>query len=169
MKLFLLGMMGAGKTYWAQRIADKLSFDWIDLDQWIEKETSMTIKELFETNGEEFFRKEERNALHKLTKLENIIIATGGGTPCFCHNMQWMNEHGITIWIDEPMHILLKRLIPEKQNRPLIQNLSDEELVVFLSDKFNERKPFYQQAHHHLTGDNFLLHNFEVILNKADK
>ncbi len=156
--------MGAGKTYWSQRIAEKFNYAWVDLDQMIEKETSLTIKEIFETNREDYFREKERDILHKLTPIKNIIIATGGGTPCFHNNMQWMNEHGITIWIDEPVHILLKRLIPEKHNRPLIQNFADDELVIFLSDKFNERKPFYEQAHHHLSGNEISIEHFDTIL-----
>ncbi len=166
MNIFLIGMMGAGKTYWAQRIADKLQSDWIDLDQMIEKETSMTIKEIFETNGEEFFRQKERDVLHTLSAIKNIVIATGGGTPCFHNNMEWMNENGITIWIDEPLHVLLKRLLPEKQNRPLIQNLSDDELTIFLSDKMEERKLYYSKAQHHVSGEKISLQDFETIFAK---
>jgi len=97
MKLFLIGMMGSGKTYWAQQLAAAYHIDWMDLDSEIEKENLMTIKEIFETEGEENFRLKEQKALHKLARYQNIIIATGGGTPCFYNNMQWMNEHGITV------------------------------------------------------------------------
>src|SRR5205814_7849500 len=82
-RVFLLGMMGSGKSYWAQCIAEKTKMDWMDLDQQIEKDISVTIKEIFATNGEEYFREKERDALHKLSAYDNIIIATGGGTPCF--------------------------------------------------------------------------------------
>jgi shikimate kinase len=163
-KLFLIGMMGSGKSYWAQLLSAQYKIDWMDLDAEIEKESMMAIKEIFETEGEASFRKKEEKALHNLSKLKNIIVATGGGTPCFYNNMQWMNEHGITIWIDEPIDNLVKRLKPEKTHRPLIKNLSDDELHSFLEKKLNERKYFYSQAQHHLTGNNISELSFEKII-----
>jgi len=157
-------MMGSGKSYWAQRIAEITKMDWIDLDQQIEKDTSMTIREIFAANGENFFREKERDALQELSKYDNIIIATGGGTPCFHNNMQRMNERGITIWIDEPINILAERLKKEKEHRPLIKDLSDEELHEFLSRKLAERSPFYLQAQHHLQDGNISEHSFAEIL-----
>jgi shikimate kinase len=121
-RIFLLGMMGSGKSYWAQRIAEKEIIDWMDLDQEIEKETSLSIKEIFAAYGEEYFREKERDALHNLSNYKNIIIATGGGTPCFHDNIQWMNEHGITIFIDEDVDTLVERLKKEKAHRPLIKD-----------------------------------------------
>ena len=103
--IFLIGMMGSGKSYWAQQLATTYNMNWIDLDSEVEKENMMSIKVIFETEGEESFRIKEKNALHKLAHHKNLIIATGGGTPCFYNNMQWMNEHGTTIWIDEPVSI----------------------------------------------------------------
>src|SRR6266487_2176578 len=164
MRIFLLGMMGSGKSYWAQRIAEKTNMDWIDLDQQIEKDTSLTIKEIFAANGEDFFRDKERDALHKLSQYDNLIIATGGGAPCFHNNMQWMNQHGITIWIDEPVKVLAERLKKEKEQRPLIKDLSDEELHEFLSRKLAERSPFYLQAQYYLQGSDISEHSFEEIL-----
>jgi shikimate kinase len=157
-------MMGSGKSYWAQRVAENTKMDWIDLDQQIEKDTSMTIREIFAVNGENFFREKERDALQELSEYDNIIIATGGGTPCFHNNMQWMNDHGITIWIDEPIDILAERLKKEKENRPLIKDLSDKELYEFLSRKLAERSPFYLQAQYHLQDGNISEHRFAEIL-----
>ena len=157
-------MMGSGKSYWAQIIAEKENIDWMDLDQEIEKETSLSIKEIFAAYGEEYFREKEKDALHKLTNYTNIIIATGGGTPCFHENMQWMNEHGVTIFIDEDVETLGERLKKEKAHRPLIKDLSDEELHDFLSNKLKERLPFYSQAQHHLQGNKISDLSFAEIL-----
>lgn len=165
MKLFLIGMMGSGKSYWAQHLADESNIDWMDLDAEIEKETSQTIKEIFETEGEAFFRNKERDALHNLSSFQNIIVATGGGTPCFHNNMQWMNEHGTTIWIDEPIDILVQRLTPEKAHRPLIKNLNDDELATFLSNKLKERTPFYSQAKFRLSSETLSADKLLEILN----
>jgi shikimate kinase len=165
-RLFLLGMMGSGKSYWAQRIAEKEGMDWMDLDMEIEKETSLSIKEIFAAYGEEYFREKERDALHNLSNYKNIIIATGGGAPCFQNNMKWMNDHGITIFIDEDVDILAERLKKEKAHRPLIKNLSDEELYNFLSDKLKERFPNYSQAQYHLKGNKISDVSFAEILKK---
>ena len=168
MTLFLIGMMGTGKSYWAQRIAGLENMDWIDLDAQVEKDTSMTIKEIFALEGEAYFREKEKHALHTLGNLPNIIIATGGGTPCFHGNMDWMNKHGTTIWIDEPVEILAERLKKEKAHRPLIKDLSDEELIHFLSIKLAERSMFYSKSKHHLKGSSICDHSFAEILHQHE-
>jgi len=163
-RLFLIGMMGTGKSYWAQRIAASKNIDWMDLDAQIEKDALMTIKEIFETNGEAYFRNKEKEVLHQLGAYKNIVIATGGGTPCFHDNMQWMNKHGITIWIDEAVEVLAERLKKEKAHRPLIKDLDDEELLHFLSIKLSERSKFYNQCQYHLQGDKISDRSFAEIL-----
>lgn len=91
-------------------------------------------------------------------------MATGGGTPCFADNMEWMNKQGITIWMDEPVDILVERLIPEKAHRPLIRDLSDKELFDFLVNKRKEREAFYGLAQHHLSGGSITEANFKKII-----
>lgn len=157
-------MMGTGKSYWAQQLADAHNMNWTDLDAQIEKEALMTIKEIFETQGEAYFRDKEKEVLHNLSSFGNIVIATGGGTPCFHDNMQWMNEHGITIWIDEPVETLAERLKKEKAHRPLIKDLNDDKLIHFLSIKLSERSKFYSQCQHHLQGPNISERSFDEIL-----
>lgn len=164
MKIFLTGMMGTGKSYWAQQLADAHEMDWIDLDAQVEKETSMTIKEIFATDGEAYFRDKEKEVLHALATFSNMVIATGGGTPCFHDNITWMNEHGITIWIDEKVEVLADRLKKEKEHRPLIKNLTDEELLHFLSIKLAERSKFYAQSQYHLQADKISAHSFAEII-----
>ncbi len=154
MKFFLIGMMGSGKSYWAQYIAGSCAIDWMDLDAEIEKETSMTIRDIFETEGEAFFRDKEKKALHHLAAHQNIVIATGGGTPCFHNNMEWMNRHGITIWIDEPVETLVQRLEKEKAQRPLLRNLDEDGLYAFLQGKLEERRAVYNESKYHLQGNN---------------
>lgn len=140
-------MMGSGKTYWAQRLSEALLMEWIDLDAQIEKTVEMSVKDIFETYGELYFREKERDTLRQLGSLsENLIVATGGGTPCFFHNMQWMNENGITFWLNVSIDTLYKRLKTEIEQRPLLHKLNKEELKQFLTAKNEERKPFYQQA-----------------------
>lgn len=146
MKLFIVGMMGSGKSYWSKILAKQLHLNCYDLDSIIEKNCNLKINQIFEQFGELYFRQEETNALKTFANENNFVVATGGGTPCFKNNMHWMNEHGITIWIDDPIETLVSRLIKEKEHRPLIKRLNDSELYDFLLQKLQERTPFYSQA-----------------------
>lgn len=151
--MFLIGMMGTGKTYWCKKLAKKLKVGGYDLDFLIESHEEKTIAEIFADEGEAYFRRAETKILHWFKEKKSFVLATGGGTPCFHENMQWMNEAGITVWIDEPVEVLVARLQPEKEHRPLIKNLSDAELKQFLTDKLVQRFPFYHQATYHLQGN----------------
>lgn len=146
MRFFLLGFMGTGKTYWGRLWADQHKMDFFDLDAEIERETGMTIREMFEKFGETYFREKEKQLLESFGNKNNFILSTGGGTPCFYENMQWMNENGITIYLDTPAEILKERLSKEKHHRPLIQNLDDNELIPFIENNINKRNKFYNQA-----------------------
>jgi len=164
MKIFLVGMMGSGKTYWKSRISKKYALRGYDLDFLIEAHEEQTISEIFETEGELVFRQKEAAMLRWLEQSKNFVVATGGGTPCFLSNMHWMNQQGITIWIDEPVNVLADRLKLEKEHRPLISNLSDEALVSFLENKLKERRPFYNLSTHRLTGTQISDAGFKKIL-----
>lgn len=139
-------MMGSGKSYWCQQLAKKLKCGAYDLDQLIENLEEKTISELFEEDGEEYFRKTESKLLKWFAEKKTFVLATGGGTPCFHNNMEWMNKNGITIWLNDPVEVLVERLKPEKAHRPLIKDLVDDELSTFLQSKLSERQPFYSKA-----------------------
>ncbi|MEI8111588.1 MAG: shikimate kinase [Chitinophagia bacterium] len=168
MKIFLVGMMGSGKTYWKNRICKKYRLRGYDLDFLIEANEEQTISEIFETEGELIFRQKEAAMLRWLEQSKNFVTATGGGTPCFHNNMNWMNQQGITIWIDEPINVLVERLKLEKDHRPLISSLSDEELKGYLENKLNERMSFYNQAAHRLTGSDISDAGFRKILSQYE-
>ena len=150
-KVFLIGMMGSGKTFWAERLKKKLKVPAYDLDYLIELMDERSIAEMFEQSGEEYFRKEEAKMLRLFKEKKQFILSCGGGTPCFSDNMNWMNKNGITIWLDEPLAILAERLDREKVHRPLIKNIKSSELIGFLSQKLTERLTYYQQSQHRLT------------------
>lgn len=158
-------MMGSGKSYWAQQIAAATNLHWIDLDTDIEKRNGTTIKEIFETyEGEANFRLLEQKALHQLATYNNIIIATGGGTPCFFDNMEWMNAHGITIFIKDPVSILVQRLQAEKAKRPLISRSPNQALHQFLTEKLADRIDFYSKAQHTITGSQAIVADFIALI-----
>ena len=118
MKLFLIGMMGSGKSHWKKKLATKMKVGGYDLDFLVESHEEKTITELFAEDGEDYFRQSEAKVLRWFAEKKAFVLATGGGTPCFHNNMQWMNEQGVTVWIDEPIDVLAARLFPEKDHRP---------------------------------------------------
>ncbi|MBS1752393.1 MAG: shikimate kinase [Bacteroidetes bacterium] len=146
MRIFLLGFMGTGKTYWGQLWSQQHHLDFFDLDAMIEKESGMTIAQIFETRGEAYFREKERDTLRTFGHKDNFILSTGGGSPCFFDNMQWMNENGITVYLQSEPQILKERLVKEKEHRPLIKKLEDDEVLTFIKDNITKRDKFYNQS-----------------------
>ena len=145
--------MGSGKSYWADKLSGSLNIPAFHLDDEIEKAEGKTVAEIFTEKGEDHFRKKESEVLKSFADRNNFILSTGGGTPCFFDNMDWMNENGITIWIDEPLDIIAARLQKEKSHRPLIADVKDEELIVFLENMRDKRKTFYSKAKYHLSNN----------------
>lgn len=145
-KIFLIGFMGSGKTYWGSRWAEQYDLPFIDLDKLVEQRENKSITALFEENGEEYFRKVEASCLKTFSGKQSFIMACGGGAPCFNNNMQWMNEQGTTVYLSAAPQFLCERLMDEKDRRPLLKNLAPTELLSFIEKKLNEREPVYQQA-----------------------
>lgn len=145
-RIFLIGFMGCGKSKLGKSAANKLNRPFIDLDDLVEITYQMTIPQLFAAFGEQGFREREKSVLQNATLAQDAIIATGGGAPCFFDNMEWMNQNGITVFIDSPVKVLADRLINARVERPLVKGKSMEELIQFIDDKLKERRPFYEQA-----------------------
>jgi shikimate kinase len=147
MTIFLLGPMGSGKSWCGERLAERLNVTFIDMDRQIEQGEEATIAEIFERSGEAGFRKLEHVYLRRLDGISAAVVATGGGTPCFFDNMEWMNARGITVYLKTPLDILLTRLLPAPNMRPLLQGLYDQDLETWLEKMLEEREPFYRKAH----------------------
>lgn len=139
-------MMGCGKSFLSQQIAEKLQLPIYDLDKLIENEEQDSIVEIFAKKGEKYFRELETKILISFSNKENFVLATGGGAACFNNNMEWMNEQGITVWLNETIDIITERLLKEKTQRPLIKNFKDDELKEFLINMLVQRKKYYEQA-----------------------
>ncbi len=146
MIIFLLGYMGSGKTKTGELLARKLGYDFFDTDQLIELETGKSVSEIFSSQGEDSFRNLETKVLHSLEGKEKVVVATGGGLPCFHDNMKWMNEQGLTIYLTVPDGMLVQRLLTSGSDRPLIRGLTETELRQKVSEQVNERKPFYTRS-----------------------
>ncbi len=147
MRIFLIGFMGSGKSYVGKRLAAQLQYTFYDLDELIEQETGTTIRDIFTGQGEDWFRQLESRVLRRSLLHERAVISCGGGTPCFFDNMRWMNQHGITIWLNPPVKVLYQRLQRKPHKRPLLAGLTSEQAwMSFLETKLAERIPFYSQA-----------------------
>lgn len=140
-KIFLIGLPGAGKTTMGLDLAVDLGIQFVDLDQDIEKAAKLSVSEIFEEKGEAHFRQLEKLHLEKvIDELDNFVMATGGGTPCFFNNLERMKQAGKVIYINTPIEIIENRL-KQDVNRPLMKNHTLNEL----SEK---RKGWYSQADH---------------------
>jgi shikimate kinase len=151
-RVYLIGFMGCGKTSWGKKLAAGLGYNFIDLDHVLEAQVGSTIAEYFASHGEEAFRKLESEVLKQTDYPENVIVSTGGGLPCFFDHMDWMNNHGQTLYIQLSPKGLASRLENAKTPRPVLQGKKGEELVGFIEHKLAEREGFYLQATHYVDG-----------------
>ena len=147
MKIFLNGFMGAGKTHWGKVLGERMGFRFFDLDEQVVNADGRSVVKIFAEDGEEFFRMKEKETLHIITEShDSFIMACGGGSPCYFNNIEYMNLSGLTVWLNTPLPILYDRLLKEKDKRPLLRELTDEQLKAFIHKKFSDRKIFYQQS-----------------------
>lgn len=161
MLFFLNGFMGSGKSHWGKIWATQYKLAFVDLDEAIGMQEGKSVVDIFEDKGEAYFRDIEAAKLRETGQLRNTIIACGGGTPCFHDNMQWMNEHGISVYISATPDEILRRLSRGQEQRPLIRKLNPAELLFFIEQKLNEREPFYKQANIILASADITEHTFE--------
>lgn len=146
MRLSLVGYMGSGKTSVGRALEQAIGLKFVDLDQCIEEKVGMNIVTIFEQKGELFFRKTERQILHEVCAEENIILSTGGGTPAYYDNMQVINAQTTSIYLHASPTALAQRLQAEKQQRPMIAHITDDDLPEFIAKHLFERNAFYQNA-----------------------
>ena len=147
LRIFLIGFMGCGKTHWARLLSQKLSIPFFDLDEKVEEQEGASITEIFAEKGEEYFRHVEKEILFMLTESHSkFVMATGGGTPCFFNNIDYLKRNGPVVWINCSIDCLHQRLHKEKEKRPLISQMPDEKLKAYIVKKYSSRKIFYEQA-----------------------
>lgn len=156
MKIYLTGMPGCGKSTLGKLLAQKLNIPFVDLDEVIENEVEKSIKDIFHDLGEAYFRKMESRLLKEYTAKESsFLMATGGGAPCYFDNMDFMNENGISVFLNVPVETIAERLFKTKlEERPLLKDLEYDTAVKELNKKLQARLPFYSNAHIQLSGDN---------------
>ncbi len=155
MKIVLLGYMGSGKSTVAKQLATELELPYTDLDDYIIEKEKLSIKEIFDSKGEIYFRLQESNYLKQLLDDQNQgILSLGGGTPCYGDNMEMIKEASRSFYLKGSIPTICQRLRNEKSQRPLIASLDDEQLTEFVAKHLFERRTFYEQATFTMSIDN---------------
>ncbi len=144
--IILLGYMGAGKTSVGKVMAKKTGMQFYDLDWYIEERYRRKVADIFAQRGEEGFRDIEHRMLHEVAEFENVVLALGGGTPCFFDNMDYANRCGITIFLDASPQTIVRHLSISHTVRPLLQNYSGDALIAHIREQIDERMPYYSKA-----------------------
>ena len=147
-KIILVGYMAVGKSTIAQLLADKVQIKWVDLDKIIENETNLSINEIFKLKGEIYFRKIEHELFKNILENdEELIISTGGGTPCYANNHLLLNgENVVSLYLQASIDVIFERLKNAKSERPLVANQSEDGLKEFIAKNLFDRSYFYNQA-----------------------
>jgi shikimate kinase len=145
-RIYLVGYMGAGKTTAARRLAQRLGWVVADTDDLFEEKYKISVCDFFHKYDELLYRKLESVVLKETENLTNAVISTGGGTACFFDNMDWMNQHGLTVFLHISEKAVVDRLLHAKRKRPLAIGKSEAELTEFVSKHYTSRLPFYEKA-----------------------
>ncbi len=177
MTLFIIGYMASGKTTFGRALARQTGLQHIDLDFYIEQRFHATVKEIFAKKGEAEFRRIESAMLREVGEMNDVVVSCGGGTPCFGDNLDYMNEHGLTVCLQASDDVIADRIIQAGDKRPLMAGKSREEILRTIREHMETRRPFYDRAKLIISGnqldnkaqitatvDNFIknnLHNLE--------
>ena len=161
--------MGSGKSSVGNELAALLHWKFIDLDATIELISGKTILQIFKEEGETSFRKLERETLLQMATKKNVVIATGGGTPIYMDNMEWMNRNGITVYLKTHPGTLFHRLAQDKKNRPLIADLPDVDLMEFILESLKKRLLYYIKSTLTVSGEGIPAVTAQAILSAITK
>jgi len=144
--VYVIGFMGSGKSTAGKRLASLLGWSFIDLDRKIEETAGKTIPQIFSQDGEEVFRKTESEVLKNISFNQGTIVSTGGGTPCHGDNMDFMLMNGLTVYLKMTPGQLAHRLMESTTVRPLIKNISDDDLPGYIEKVLAVREKWYNRA-----------------------
>ncbi len=148
-----MGFMGAGKTTLGKALARDLGVSFIDLDQYIEARFMKSVSQIFALKGEQGFREIESRMLREVGEFDDVIVSCGGSTPLIGDNMDFMLQHGQTVYLKCDNETLLNRLKVARAQRPLIASKTDQELAQFIESETKRREPGYLKAEYVCPGD----------------
>lgn len=148
MKIFLIGYRCTGKTTIGKMLANRLGFDFMDTDRFIEQETDSTIKEIVEKQGWEKFRQLEKQTLFHTKNKKKIVISTGGGIILDAENQDFIKKSGVVVWLDADIKTILHRLNNDNKTCLSRPSLTHKNLIKETEELFNSRKPLYELTAH---------------------
>jgi shikimate kinase len=157
-------MPGSGKSTWGKKLAKAMQYTFVDLDKLIEEFERLSIEEIFNTKGEEYFRELEHVFLQKTIVMNNVIISCGGGTPCYYNNMHLINENGISFYLKGTIGLLVDRILKSKRKRPLFLGLEKGNIEKKMEELLHLRTCFFEQAHYTI---NIPQETIQSFVNKA--
>ena len=154
-KIVLVGYMGSGKSEIGKLLSKSSQIPFSDLDNLIENELSKTINQIFLEKGEVFFRKKEHEVFTaKMNSEDSFILSLGGGTPCFANNHLLLQKENVdSVYLKASIATLVERLEPNKSSRPLLKDLSEEEMTEYIAKHLFERSFYYNQCKHIIVVD----------------
>lgn len=140
--------MGCGKTTHGKKLARVLDYTFLDLDDLITQKEQQSINDLFANKGEQAFRNLETETLKEIiSRNDSTVISLGGGLPCFNNNLELLKTNGFLVYIQMPAKALFNRLVNSKEERPLLKNKTNEELIAYIEELLGKREDYYNQAH----------------------
>jgi len=161
MRIYIVGYMASGKSVVGKDLAERLNYTFVDLDELFEERFRIAILEFFEKYDEAAFRQIESVLLHETSRYQNTVIATGGGTPCYFDNMDFILQQGKSVYLKMSSENLVKRLRVIRKKRPLLKGLKEDDLEQYVKSQLAKREPFYKKALLTVEGPNY---NLEEIL-----
>lgn len=176
-RIFLIGLPGVGKTTLGRALAEELGWLFADLDAEIERAAGRSVGALFEEEGEEFFRRQEAAVLRQVGRAVPLVLATGGGTPCFHDSLDWLLAHGAVVWLDVEPAIIVGRLLTPMAlpvgSRPLLAaaaaaspQATAKALLGLLTQTLAAREVYYTRAPHRLAGPDLAVGPLRALLGR---
>ncbi len=153
MRVYLIGYMGSGKTTVGRRLAKHMDYEFVDIDQLFEKRYRLSVSAFFEKYDENAFRQIEKELIEEVSTSSKLVISTGGGAPCFFENLEMMKKTGVVVYLQMAVKSLVDRLSNAKKIRPILKNLSGDELYSFIENQLSDRELFYNQANITMQGE----------------
>lgn len=146
MRIYLTGYMGSGKSRLGRLLAECTGMYYIDLDGIFEERFHISITDFFSKYDEEAFRRIERNLLLETAEMDQVIVSTGGGTPCFFDNMQIIKRSGFSVYLCLEPEVLVRQLEKGRKNRPLLREVPLAGLEAHIRQHLAEREQYYLQS-----------------------
>ncbi len=146
MTVYMIGFMGSGKSTLGKRLASSAGWKFYDLDSRIEEKEGRTVADIFTKDGEDYFRAAEAAALRNMPDDKDMVVACGGGTPCYKDNMDFMNNTGVTVYLKLDVATLGQRLMNARKNRPLVSDMDQDELLKYIERLLALREKWYKRS-----------------------